>query len=58
MIVVGLTGGIASGKSFVIKYLKRKKIPTHESDLVVNKMYKKPSKDFLSYLKKMASQIQ
>ena len=52
MIVVGLTGGIASGKSFVINYLKRKKIPTHESDLVVSKMYKKPSKDFLSYLKK------
>ncbi len=52
MISVGLTGGIASGKSFVIKYLKRKKIPTHESDLVVNKMYKKPSKVFLSYLKK------
>ena len=47
MIVVGLTGGIASGKSFVIKYLNELKIKTHESDLVVEKIYKKPTINFL-----------
>ena len=50
MIVVGLTGGIASGKSFVVKYLKKQKIETHESDLVIKKLYLKPKKDFVSFL--------
>ena len=50
MVAVGLTGGIASGKSFVIKYLKKKKIPTHDSDEVVMLIYKKPPKDFLDFL--------
>ena len=50
MIVVGLTGGIASGKSFIIKYLKKLKIPTHESDLFIESLYVKPTKDFLSFL--------
>lgn len=52
MIVVGLTGGIASGKSFVISYLKEIRIPTHESDLVVKALYKKPTNSFINYLKK------
>ena len=50
-IVVGLTGGIASGKSFVVDYLKKIKIPTHESDIVVLNLYLSPSSNFLSYLK-------
>ena len=50
MIVVGLTGGIASGKSFVISYLKKKKIPTHESDVIIKKIYSKPSAKFLAFL--------
>lgn len=52
MIVVGITGGIASGKSTALKFIKNKKIPTHDSDEVVNLLYKKPPKDFLLYLKK------
>jgi dephospho-CoA kinase len=50
MKVVGLTGGIASGKSFVIAYLKKLKIPVHESDEVVNLSYKNPTKKFINYL--------
>ena len=53
MIIVGLTGGIASGKSFVATYLKKIKIPVHESDKIINLMYKKPTKGFLEYLKKI-----
>ena len=48
--IIGLTGGIASGKSFVVKYLKKLKIPSHDSDKVVDLLYKKPSKAFLRYL--------
>ena len=39
MIVVGLTGGIASGKTTATKFLKKKKMKVHDSDLVVNKIY-------------------
>ena len=52
MIIVGLTGGIASGKSFVVSYLKKIKIPTHESDKVVGDLYKKPTNNFINFLKK------
>jgi dephospho-CoA kinase len=52
MFIVGLTGGIASGKSFVIKYLKKLKIPTHESDKVVRLLYQNPSEEFINYLNK------
>ena len=52
MLTVGLTGGIASGKSFVIRYLKKLKIPSHDSDRTIDLLYKKPSKDFLKYLRK------
>ena len=52
MIIVGLTGGIASGKSFVVSYLKKIRIPTHESDTVVRALYKKPTNSFVNYLKK------
>ena len=52
MLVVGLTGGIASGKSFVSNYLKLKKISVHESDFFINNLYKKPTSNFLSFLKK------
>ena len=51
MIVVGLTGGIASGKSLVIKHLKKKKILTHDSDEVVRLAYENPSKEFIVFLK-------
>ena len=52
MLVVGLTGGIASGKSFVVEYLKKFKIPSHDSDEAIDLLYKKPTKVFLKYLEK------
>ena len=42
--VIGITGGIGSGKSTLSEYLKKRGIPVHESDKVVYKMYKKPKK--------------
>jgi len=48
---VGLTGGIASGKSTTTKILKGKKIPVHDSDLVVSDIYEKPNKKFIDFLK-------
>lgn len=53
MIVVGLTGGIASGKSFVVQYLNKIKIPTHESDKIIKSFYMKPSKKFINFLIKI-----
>ena len=50
MLIVGLTGGIASGKSFVVKYLKKLKIPSYDSDKTIDLLYKKPSNVFLKYL--------
>ena len=52
MFVVGLTGGIASGKSFIVKYLNKINIPSHDSDRSISLLYKKPSKIFLKYLEK------
>tara|TARA_Y100000590_G_scaffold304583_1_gene343479 strand:- start:720 stop:1325 length:606 start_codon:yes stop_codon:yes gene_type:complete len=51
MIIVGLTGGIASGKTTILNLIKIKKIKTHDSDLVVRSLYKKPSYEFLNYLR-------
>ena len=54
MIVIGLTGGIASGKTTITNFLKKKKFPVHDSDSVVKKIYSKPEpKKFLSFLKKI-----
>ena len=53
MIVIGLTGGIASGKTTIMNFLKKKKFAVHDSDAVVKKIYSKPEPKFLSYLKKI-----
>ena len=52
MKIIGLTGGIASGKTTIINFLKKKKLAIHESDQIVNKLYSLPNKKFLNYLKK------
>ena len=52
MRIVGLTGGVASGKSFVLSYVKNLNIPVHDSDAVVKELYIKPNKSFLTYLQK------
>jgi len=51
MIIVGLTGGIASGKSTISNFLKSKSFFVHESDAVVKKIYSNPTPSFLKYLK-------
>ena len=52
-IVVGLTGGIASGKTTIVKQLKKNKLVVHDSDLVVRGIYSKPKTEFITYLKKI-----
>ena len=50
--IVGLTGGIASGKTTISKFLKKNKYAVHESDTIVKKLYKNPSQRFITFLKK------
>ena len=52
-IIVGLTGGIASGKTTIVKLLKKNKLAVHDSDLVVGGIYSKPKTEFLTHLKKI-----
>ena len=53
MIIIGLTGGIASGKTTIVNFLKKKKYAIHDSDGVVKKIYSKPTYKFIKYLKKI-----
>ena len=48
--IVGLTGGIASGKTTIINFLKKKKFATHDSDAVVSSAYSRPTKKFINFL--------
>ena len=50
-IFVGLTGGIATGKSTIVKFLKKNGYKVHDSDLIVNKIYSQPNKKLLTTLK-------
>ena len=50
--VVGLTGGICSGKTTVLNFIKKRGIPAHDSDEVVRVLYLRPPRDFVSFLKK------
>ncbi len=52
-IVVGITGGIGSGKSTFSKEVKRRGLKLLDSDEEVSKIYKKPTIKFLKYLKKI-----
>ena len=53
--IIGITGGIGSGKTTVCDYLKKNNFAVHESDRVVAQMYNKPKKSFLIFLKKNIS---
>ena len=53
MIVIGLTGGIGSGKSTITKYLKNKRIPVFDSDYEVGLLYKNKNKDLIAVIKKI-----
>ena len=49
MKIIGLTGGIASGKTTITKLLKRKKLAVHDSDFVVRRLYSKTKKNLLRF---------
>ena len=53
MIVIGLTGGIASGKTTIVKLLIKNKLAVHDSDLVVSNIYSQPKTKFITYLNKI-----
>ena len=54
--VVGITGGIGSGKTTISNHLKKLGYLVHESDLVVSEIYTKPKKEFLCLIKEKISQ--
>ena len=54
--LVGITGGIGSGKTTFSNYLKKLGYLVHESDVVVSEIYTKPKKQFLSFIKEKISQ--
>ena len=41
MLKIGLTGGIATGKSTVAKYFSELNVPVINSDMIVSSLYKK-----------------
>jgi len=51
MLIVGLTGGVASGKSFVASHLQRLKIPVFDADLQVHKLLANSGEIFLQVKK-------
>ena len=54
--IVGITGGIGSGKTTFSNHLKKLGFLVHESDKVVSEIYTKPKKKFLSFIKEKISQ--
>ena len=53
--LVGITGGIGSGKTTFSKHLKKLGYLVHESDVVVSEIYTKPKKQFLKFIKEKIS---
>ena len=43
--------GIATGKSTIVKFLRKKGYKVHDSDLIVNKIYSQPDKKLFAALK-------
>ena len=54
--VIGITGGIWSGKTTFSNHLKKLGYLVHESDVAVSEIYTKPTKQFLSFIKEKISQ--
>ncbi|MDC3269698.1 dephospho-CoA kinase [Alphaproteobacteria bacterium] len=53
--LVGITGGIGSGKTTFSNHLKKLGYVVHESDTVVSEIYNNPKKQFLSFIKEKIS---
>ena len=54
--LIGITGGIGSGKTTFSNHLKKLGFVVHESDTVVSEIYNNPKKQFLSFIKEKISQ--
>jgi dephospho-CoA kinase len=54
--LVGITGGIGSGKTTFSNHLKKLGYVVHESDAVVSEIYNNPKKQFLNFIKEKISQ--
>ena len=54
--LVGITGGIGSGKTTLSNHLKKLGYLVHESDVVVSEIYNNPKKKFLNFIKEKISQ--
>ena len=54
--LIGITGGIGSGKTTFSNHLKKLGYLVHESDAVVSEVYNKPKKQFLNFIKEKISQ--
>ena len=54
--LIGITGGIGSGKTTFSNHLKKLGYVVHESDVVVSEIYNNPKKNFLSFIKEKISQ--
>ena len=52
-ILIGITGGIGSGKSTFSKEVEKRGYKIFDSDKEVASIYQKPTKDFLNHLKKI-----
>ncbi len=52
MLIIGLTGGVASGKNFVANQFVKFKIPVFDADLEVHKLFAK-NKEIFSQVKKI-----
>ena len=52
-LIIGITGGIGSGKSTFSEQVLKKGFKLFDSDKVVGELYKKPPSGFLKYLKKI-----
>ena len=52
-IIVGITGGIGSGKTTFSKQVLKRGLKLLDSDKVVGGLYKKPTGDFLKHLKQI-----
>ena len=53
--IIGITGGIGSGKTTFSNHLKKLGYLVHESDAVVSEIYTKPKKQFLKFIKEKIS---
>ena len=53
--IIGLTGGIATGKSTIAKFFLEKNIPVIDADFLVKNIYKKP--ETLDFLKIQFSEV-